>query len=518
MGLTATFLMVFSTAVYANVKPATIFNSNMVLQREKPVPVWGVATPGEQIEVTFNGQTLKTKADANGKWEVTLAPMKVNTKGQDMVLKGKNTVIYKNILVGDVWLCAGQSNMEMTMGSRVTDGNKHMKESAKYPLIRRVKIAHSHAPEAIDNVAIANNQNWSVCGPAVIRTYTAAGYYFARRIHIETGVPIGILDNNWGGSAIQPFIPAIGYKDIPQLQKEWKMLQAFIPGTPEYAKRVQNNIAAVNKWIKKAEAAVKAGKQTPTFPAINYLPVAGSRYNAMMAPIVRFPIKGALWYQGCANWRNGMGYYHMMHALVKGWRTVWKDDFPFYYVQLAAFLKATNDPKGGNGYAEIREVQRKAMDIPKSGMACAIDIGMENDIHPKNKYDVGERLALWALRDVYGKKDVVVSGPLFKSMEIKGNQAIVSFDYADGLMTAKKTGTAKPVAVNAKPAHFAIAGADKVWYWADAKIEGGKVILSHAKVAKPVAVRYAYRTYPAGVNMYNAAGLPMVPFRTDNWQ
>ncbi len=515
MGLAATLLMAFSSTVYAKVIPSTIFDDNMVLQREKPVPVWGKADPGEAVEVKFAGQTLKTKADADGKWEVTLAPMKANAKGQTMTLKGKNTVTFKNILVGDIWLCGGQSNMEWRIASGVINGDEHLKEAGKYPLIRRIKVIRTASDIPAENIQVQTR--WSVCSPATAKNYTAAGYYFARRIHIETGVPIGILDDNWSGSPIQPFIVPTAYKDIPALKKDWQSASSFVPGTPEYKKHIQGLIKRANTWVAKAEAALKKGEPAPVAPGLRPYPPAGYRYNIMMAPIVRFPIKGALWYQGCSNWRDGMKYYHYMHALVNGWRAAWKDDFPFFFVQLAAYMKATNDPQGGNGFALIREAQRKAMDIPKSGMACTIDIGMENDIHPKNKYDVGERLALWALRDVYGKKDVVVSGPLFKSMEIKGNQAILSFDYAKGLMTAKKTGLEKPVKTDAKPAHFAIAGADKVWYWADAKIDGEKVILSSDKVKTPVAVRYAYRAYPDGVNMYNAAGLPMVPFRTDNW-
>ena len=432
-----------------------------------------------------------------------------------MTLKGKNTVTLKNILVGDIWLCAGQSNMEMSFAWKVINGNEHIKEAKKYSQIRRIKVMRTASDIPAENILVQTR--WSVCSPATVKAYTAAGYYFARRIHIETGVPIGILDDNWSGSPIQPFIVPTAYKDIPALKKDWQNVKPFVPGTPEYKKHIQGLIKRANTWVAKAEAALKNGEPAPAAPGLRPYPPAGYRYNIMMAPIVRFPIKGALWYQGCSNWRDGMKYYHYMHALVNGWRAAWKDDFPFYFVQLAAYTKATNDPKGGNGYALLREAQRKAMDIPKSGMACTIDIGMQNDIHPKNKYDVGERLALWALRDVYGKKDIVVSGPLFKSMEIKDGKAILTFDYAKGLMTANKTGLEKPVKTDAKPAHFAIAGADKVWYWADAKIEGEKVILSSDKVKTPVAVRYAYRAYPDGVNMYNAAGLPMVPFHTDNW-
>lgn len=505
----------FSVSVRADVTPATIFQSNMVLPRECPVPVWGQADPGEQVEVQISGQVQKTKADKYGRWQVTLSPLQINKTGLKMVLKGKNRVILSNILVGDVWLCGGQSNMEMMFRSKVLEGDKHMKESIHYPLIRRVKVAHLEANDPSENVVIQHN--WSVCSPKNIPYWSAAAYYFARRVHKETGIPIGLLESNKGGTPIVLFTASEGY-DAEKNKGYWTLSQPYIPGTPEYKKRIREKIRLHKEWVSMAEEMLESGGTVPSFPAEPKRKGSISLYfNAMIAPLVRFPIKGVIWYQGCSDARSRMAYYQKMHELVGGWRKAWKYDFPFYYVQLASFFKATNDPKGGNGYAYIRDAQLKAMDLPNSGMACAIDIGMQNDIHPKNKYDVGERLALWALRDTYGKKDVVVSGPLFKSMEIKDGRVILSFNYAKGLMTAKKNGIAKPVPVKEKPAHFAIAGSDKIWHWADAKIVGEKIVLSSDKVKSPVAVRYAFRAYPDGVNMYNAAGLPMVPFRTDNW-
>ncbi len=505
----------FCTAVYADVKPSTIFQSNMVLPRECPMPVWGTAEPGEVVEVSFDGQKKSVTADKYGKWQITFEPLKMNKNGQEMILKGKkNRVVLNNILVGDVWLCGGQSNMEWPFSSKVLDGGKHMKESANFPLIRRVKVKRLNSDDPLDHVQI--QYDWSVCGPKAISTWSTAAYYFARRIHLETGVPIGILENNAGGTPIVLFTATSAFTID---NKPWGAVKPYVHGTPEYKKRAEENIRIRREWLKAAEMAMQDGLPLPALPIrphkTGYLALY---YNTMVAPLARFPVKGVIWYQGCSDAKAGMNYYQSMHRLVKGWRDTWKKELPFYFVQLAAFQKATNDPQGGDGFAMIREAQRKSMDLPNTGMACTIDIGMQNDIHPKNKLDVGERLACWALRDLYGKKDVVVSGPLFKSMEIKNGKAVLSFDYAKGLMTAKKTGLAKPVPVKAKPAHFAIAGADKVWHWADAEIKGEQVIVASDKVKNPVAVRYAFRSYPDGVNMYNAAGLPMVPFRTDNWK
>lgn len=519
---------VLAPSLFADAVPCKIFQSNMVLQRETPVPVWGTASPGEEVSVSFAGQTVSGKADEKGAWCVTLQPLKTATEGTDLVIKGKNEITLKNVVVGDVWLCGGQSNMEMNFQWGILDGKKFIEESAKYPLIRRVKFNKTTSTVVPKDPPVGE---WSVCGPQTVPAYTACGYFFAVRLLEETGIPIGILDDNWSGSPIEPFIPteAFGMTFQPKDKEEEQILAWFkrMDSTlklydlsrPESKERMLKEIDVYRKYIKTAEEQIAQGKVPPAPPATLYTHRPDNRaWNIMMAPIVRFPIKGAIWYQGCANGGEGNSYYYKMKALIEGWRAAWKIDFPVYFVQLAPYWKRTADPAGGNGYARIREAQRRSMSIPKTGMACTIDIGMEYDIHPKNKQDVGARLALWALRDVYGKKDTVVSGPLFKSMKIEGNSVRLSFDYADGLCTAQKTGYAAPVPTPDKaPKHFAVAGADKVWHWADAKIDGKDIVLSSPKVPAPVAVRYAYRAYPDGVNVYNGAGLPMVPFRTDNW-
>lgn len=513
----------FAPAAYAAVKTSTVFNNHMVLQRETQVPVWGTADPGEEVTVTFAGQTVSGKADANGDWSVTLQPMKVNAAGSDMVIKGTNTITYKDILVGDVWLCGGQSNMEMTFRWGILDGAKFMEEAGKYPRIRHIKFTKVNAAFPLKNPYVSP---WTVCSKENISGYTAAGYFFARRLVEETGIPIGILDNNWSGSKIENFLADAPFKTafVPANKEEeqikpWfdsiqKRVETFDMTNPESRKKMLKVIDSYREYAEKASAQVNAGKIPEEVPmtAITH-PGNKIAWNAMMAPIVRFPITGAIWYQGCSNGVDGELYYYKQKALIESWRAAWKKDFPFYIVQLAAYTPATDDPAGGNGYARIREAQRRALTLPKTGLACAIDIGMERDIHPKNKQDVGERLALWALRDLYGKKDLEVSGPLFKSMKVEGNAVRISFDHAKGLCTADKKGYAAPVPTpGTAPRHFAVAGADNVWHWADAKIDGEEIVLTSKNVAAPVAVRYAYRAYPAGVNVYNAAGLPMVPF------
>ena len=510
----------FTAGLAAKVTPAFLFQDHMVIQRDKPFPVWGTADPGEQVEVSFGGQTLKTAAGADGKWEAVLAPLAVNAEGQTMRLKGSaNEVVLSDILVGDLWLCTGQSNMEMSFSWGLLEGGKYAEEADKFPMIRQIKFAKVMRvnPQEAPVIQI----NWTPASKKTIAPFTAAGYFFARRIVSETSVPVGLLNASWSGSRIEPFIPYAGWNQPEQkeLSSIYGQLAAFQPGTPAWTELSRKEIDAVKKWLAAAEKALADGKQLP--PAENFIAQAPANaamaYNSMIEPYKRIPIKGVLWYQGCSNDRDGEAYFHKMKALIDGFRDSFRDpELPFYFVQLAAFHGATDDPAGGNGFARIREAQRRTMTIPHTGMACTIDIGMQKDIHPKNKLDVGERLALWALRNEYGKKDLVVSGPLFRSMKVEDGKIRLEFDYADGLMTAVKTGLAAPVpAPSAKPAHFAIAGADGKWFWADAVIDGKTIVVSSPSVKEPAAVRYAYRAYPDGVNVYNAAGLPMVPFYAD---
>lgn len=514
--LFATACAMCAATVLADVKLATIFTSNMVLQRDREVPVWGWADPGEAIAVSFAGQNLKTTADAKGAWETRLAPLAASTNGRPLIVTGRNTITNANVLVGDVWLCSGQSNMEMSFAWGVLDGPAFLAEAASFPMIRRIKVSKKKAEVPLQNVGI--DSAWSVCHTNTARDYTAAGYFFARRLVLELGVPIGLLDDNWSGCQIEPFMAPESF-EAEHLRSFLPGLRQWIAGTPEWKAAWEQQIGAVKTWLAASEAALAAGTALP--PQVPPLASSGacSQYHAMIAPLVKFPIKGALWYQGCSNAGDNESYRFKLKGLADGWRQAWGYDFPFYYVQLAAFTAPTSDPEGGNGYARIRDGMRLAMtNIVDSGMACTIDIGMANDIHPKNKIDVGERLARWALAKTYGKKDMIPSGPLFKAMKPGIGDLILEFDYADGLMTAAKQGYAAPVPTpGVAPKHFAIAGADRAWFWADAEIRGNTIVLSSDKVPEPVAVRYAFRAYPDGVNVYNAAGLPMVPFRTDNW-
>lgn len=495
----------------------TIFGNNMVLQSGKATKVWGWAAAGETITVTVGNYTAKGKTAKDGKWIVTLKNLKETSEPLTMTVKGKNSTIeFTNVLIGDVWLGSGQSNMEWpVVHSKLA--NKEI-ASANYPKIRIFRVPGILRGNEMDDISWeangtvyngkhrVNDPNsvygqWVECSPKTIGNFSAVLYFFGREIHLKTGKPIGLLMSTVGGTRIELWTPKdVFYKD---------------PRLADVAKAIDEGKAAY-------EAAL-AKRTDPTKPVevdVNAPFHYSDFYNGMIHPLIPYGIKGAIWYQGEGNWDEGNSYFVKMDAMVSSWRKLWgRGDFPFYYVQLANWLSPNDDPQGGDGWAKVREAQRAALAIPNTGMACAIDVGDPDDIHPKNKQDVGKRLALWALRDNYGFTDIVPCGPCYKSMKIEGNKIRVSFDYiGSGLMVGVKDGLALTKEVTGEPLkRFAIAGEDKKWFWADAEIDGDTVVVSSPNVPNPVAVRYAYSMNPTGANLYNKEGLPAFPFRTDDW-
>ena len=448
----------------ADVRLPKFFTDNMMLQRDLPVRVWGWADADEAVSVALKGTTVATKANDKGEWTMELPAIK-SGENLELTVQGNNTLTLKNILVGDIWVCSGQSNMELSLKPCL--GAADDIKAADLPKIRRIKIAKVKSGQPESDAATA--APWQVCSPETAPGFTAVGFYFAREILQKTGVPIGIIDTNWGGTRIEPW--TVGEE----------------PVAPD-AKPDKNGL-----------------------------------YNAMIHPLVKLPIKGALWYQGEANGSEGETYYEKMRALIGGWRKQWgQGNFPFYYVQLANFQAPLTDPAGGNGWAKLREAQTKALTIPNTGMAVIIDtvpLAQSGNIHPVNKFDVGLRLARWALNRDYGQKDLEVSGPLFEALMIEGDKARVEFDHADsGLMLGKKEGRGAVVETKGdKLTRIAIAGADRKWFWADAVIDKNTLIVSSPDVKVPVAVRYAFEMNPDGANLYNREGLPAGPFRSDAW-
>jgi sialate O-acetylesterase len=485
----------------ADVKVAPVFGHHMVLQQGVPVPVWGTGTPGELVTVEFRSNKAQTKVDEKGNWQVKLQAFKGTPKqtGTPFLVTGdKARITFNDVLVGEVWLCPGQSNMQWSLAS--SDAKADI-AAAKFPAIRH----RSHGG------------SWTVCTPATAPGFTGVGFYFARKVHQETGLPVGLLNNAIGGTRIEPWLAPGSYETVPELRSIQEQEAAQLR---QYAKQVAAQLDRIEAWTKEARAALAEKKVPPRPPALpNYpAPQASVLYRGHTEPLRPYAIRGMLWYQGESNGGEGMIYFHKMKALIDGMRQAWgQGDFPVYVVQLPEIGGASTNPEGGDGWARIRMAQLRCLTIPNTGVVVTIDVGDANDIHPRNKKDVGERLALWALAKVYGKEGLVYSGPVYRGMKVEGDKVRLSFDHVGGgLMVGKKEGRRPTEEVkDGTLRQFAVAGADGKWFWANAKIDGDTVVVSSEHVKAPVAVRYAYRNNPAGANLYNRAGLPAAPFRTD---
>ncbi len=513
-------VLFIATASMAAPRLPGFFTDNMVLQRDIAVPVWGWADPGETVTVAFGDQSAAATADGKGKWIAKLAAMPASGEGRVLKVSspGSAPLSLANVVVGEVWICSGQSNMEWSMDRSMN--SKEEIAAANYPLIRHAKIGHVTADLPQDNV----DSQWQVCSPATAGGFTAVGYFFARKLHNELQVPIGLIGSNWGGTRVEPWTPPEGFRSVPELADIARHVDATLPQTVGGQAAYMEYLTAVETWLPTAKSEVNHGRSPspcPVPPRIGTSHQDPTRiYNAMIHPLIPYAIRGAIWYQGESNGGEGVSYFHKKQALIGGWRTLWNQgDFPFYLVQLANFQQPNDTPAGGDGWAKLREAQRQCLTLPNVGMAVITDIGEERDIHPRNKQDVGLRLALWALARDYGHKDLVYSGPLYKSHTVEGGRIRLTFDHVgSGLMVGKKDGLA-PTSEDAAGTleRFAIAGADQQWHWADAIIEGDSVVVSSSAVAAPVAVRYAFSMNPEGCNLYNREGLPASPFRTDDW-
>ncbi|MGZ0172292.1 MAG: sialate O-acetylesterase [Planctomycetales bacterium] len=510
-----------TSAASANVRLPKIFSNHMLLQRGLEAPVWGWADAGEEVSVQFAGQTESATADSNGKWHVCLASLEASSEGRSLVVEGKNTITLTDVLVGDVWICSGQSNMEWATRS-VINAAEEIK-AANYPNIRLFDVP-GHTTAATSQSDVSGGA-WQRCNPGSVANFSAVGYFFGRHFHRETGVPVGLLGTNWGGTRIEPWTPPVGFRSVPELKAIADRVDKFDPTTDAGKATWDAHLKNVEAWIAKTRTSLKEATGVDNAPKTPGFTGGGDPtaiYNSMVHGLAPYGVRGALWYQGESNGNEGVSYFHKMQALINGWRKVWgQGDFPlyFYFVQLADFQQPNDNPAGGDGWARLREAQLQSLTIPHTGMAVITDIGAANDIHPRNKQDVGHRLALWALRDV-AKKDVVPSGPLFKEIKVEGSAIRVHFEHAaNGLIVGLRKKGLEPTAEvkDGTLKRFAIAGEDKQWHWADAKIDGDTVVVSSKEVPKPVAVRYGFTMNPEGANLYNKEGLPASPFRSDDW-
>ena len=483
----------------AEVKLPPHFASHMVLQRETRVPIWGTAESGEEVTVLFGGQTKSAGAGADGKWRVDLDPMAASAEGRVLTVSGANTIQparCDDVLVGEVWLCSGQSNMDFTVAKTEKyyfAGVNHEAEevaAANYPLIRM--FTGEWTRTCMPQATVAGT--WRVCTPETVREFSAVGYFFARDLQKELRVPVGIIAETYGASTAQAWIRREAIAANPRLK----------PVLEEFDAKVKNYVPLSaeeeKQWAETVAKAKAEGKRPPRHPRLD--PVQDQHnptvlFNGMIAPVVPYAIRGVLWYQGESITAPKELFPIWNATLIADWRKLWDCDFPFFFVQLAALKSNSNTPV-------VREEQAQALALPNTGMAVTIDIGDPDNVHPKDKQDVGARLARIALARVYGR-EIEYAGPAFKSMQVEGDAIRLQFSHLGGGLVARG-GPLKT---------FVIAGSDLKFVPASARIEGDMIVVSSPQIGAPVAVRYAWENYPEGCNLYNAAGLPAAPFRTD---
>ena len=502
--LVAALLLFTSAQGRANVTLPDVLSDGMVLQRDSRVPVWGRADAGEAVTVRFAGQIKKTVADANGNWRINLDKLKANAAPAVMSIEGKNQLALKDILVGEVWLVSGQSNMQRLL--RETDNGDATAAAANYPLLRLFnvsrQVAFKHAPPPL--------ATWRACTPESVKEFSAAGYYFGVALLKELNVPVGLLNSSYGGSQAEAWTPVDYLNASEELRPTVERAKIWDAERPQVKSDYE---AALKKWRDESEKAKAAGARPSPSPAVpdalREYRVASSIYDGMMAPLIPYALRGALWYQGESNEARAQQYGILLPTMIRAWRERWgQGNFPFGIIQLPNYRQVKNEP-ADEAWSHIREAQRRtAASTPNTGLIVTIDLGEANDIHPKNKLDVGKRMALWALANTYQRK-IIDSGPTYRNAKVAGAKIILTFaDASQGLRLRDGD----------KLDEFAIAGADKKWHWANAKITGkNKVEVWSDAVMQPLAVRYAFNNNPKHPNLTNETGLPASPFRTDDW-
>ena len=495
-------LLAGTGAALADIKLPAVIGDNMVLQQGGKVAIWGWAEPGEEVMVGVSWRSMKfaVKADKDGKWSFRLNPPKGDGPFE-MTFTGKNSITIKNILVGEVWVCSGQSNMQMSVQSSA-NAEQEVAE-ANYPMIRLFSVKRTVAEKPQPDC----EGSWTECSPKTVPDFSAVAYFFGRELHKQLKVPVGLIHTSWGGTPAESWTKREVLESDADFAPILKRYDDAVANYPQARKEFEQKLA---EWKQAAEKAKAEGVDPPRRPGEPFGPghphAPAGLYNAMIAPLIPYGVAGAIWYQGESNAGRAYQYRKLFPAMIENWRDDWGvGQFSFLFVQLANFMKTKPEPDESS-WAELREAQLMTLAVPKTGMAVIIDIGDADDIHPKNKQDVGKRLALWALAQQYGKK-LVYSGPTYKSMKIDGSSIILSFDHVGGGLVAKGEEQLKG---------FAIAGADRKFVWADAKIQGDTVVVSSDKVPEPAAVRYAWADNPI-CNLYNKEDLPASPFRTDDW-
>jgi sialate O-acetylesterase len=493
------WVLLSAAPVLADVRVPQIFSDNLVLQRGMEIPVWGWADPGEEVAIRIGQFGLTTTANDSGTWSVKLPAMEAGGPFE-LVVSGKNTLRLQNVLVGEVWVCSGQSNMEWSV--RASKNPEEEAAAASYPEIRLFHVPRRALGQPATDLAAV----WRPCQPDSVVNFSAVAYYFGREIHQKLDVPVGLINTSWGGTRIEPWTPPAGFEAVPELASVVAQIEQ---AQAAFRESVRPALLPLEDWIRQCHRALAVNEPIPPMPAIPSHPLAHHArptglYNGMVHPIVPYAIRGAIWYQGESNRTDGMAYFHKMKALINGWRSVWgQGNFPFYFVQLAPFQYR----EGPLVLAELREAQTAALSVPNTGMAVTMDIGNLKDIHPRNKQDVGKRLALWALAGPYEQVGVVFSGPVYKTMTLENDRIRILFEHT-GSGLASRDGAALT--------WFEIAGDDKSFHKAQAEIDGNTVVVWSEAVPAPKAVRYGWHQ-DAEPNLANKEGLPAVPFRTHPW-
>ena len=543
--LSAILCLSFAESLKADVKMSTLFGDHMVLQQDSKLPVWGWADPGETVTVTLGKSTAKAVAGADGKWRVNLPQIPASSTPLTLMVAGKNTLQFEDVLVGDVWICSGQSNMEYGIGNisreEVLDPEIrvfHVTKSASLTPLEETKFV----PPEIGLDTLSGHWQKTLRAGAW-NGFSAVGYLFAKNVHAFTGKPVGMIGSYWGGTPAQAWTSLSGLEKEPALVNYVKGLQDMKPEQKAKFPVVwADYVAAMKKWDKEArepfdvqmkawnvavEKAKAAGEPEPPKPQMAFPRPANpgnvgtttSLFNGMINPLIPFAIKGVIWYQGESNSYNGAEYGILFPNMIRDWREKWSQgDFPFLFVQVAGYGVPLTDPSRGR-WPLLREGQSKALALPNTGMATAIDIGDEKDIHPKNKFPLGERLGLLAKQIAYGQA-IVASGPTYASMKVEGGKIRVALkNTGAGLVIGVPPAIpgAQPAPIPSALTGFEIAGEDQKFMPAQAVIDGNSVVVSSTEVQAPVAVRYCWADYPA-CSLYNKEGLPAYPFRTDDWK
>lgn len=491
-----------STATHAALELPAIFSDHAVLQRAKTVPVWGWTEAGEEVRVAVAGKEAKATADASGNWKVDLPALEATGPQTLTITAGTETKVIKDVLIGEVWLGSGQSNMAMAVQSaKDFDAEK---AAADLPTIRMF----TESSAASDTPQSRGKGGWTVCHPDTVGRFSATAFFFGRELHRSLQLPVGLINSSVGGTPIESWISRDAQAASAEIKPFFEAVQAEAAKfDPVKARAVYEKQLAA--WKVAAAKAKVEGKPAPRAPRD---PVAtrakkgnvGGLFNGKIAPLIPYAIRGAIWYQGEANsnYPKAEFYQHQLPLLVKDWRSRWNDEFPFAWVQLPNYAGGR-----GDGWMLVREAALKSVQsVPNSGMAVTLDIGEAKDIHPKNKQEVGRRLSLWALNTVYGKKDLPSGSPMPVKHEVKDGAMVVTMTHADGGLILKP----------GKTSGFVIAGPDKKWQPAEARIAGDQVVVSSPSVPQPVAVRYAWAELP-DVTLWSGAGLPATQFRTDDW-